>query len=322
MSRHDDGLDDDLGDGLDADHDAGASRRLAQRAVGEFARLDARPLPGGLYIVGTPIGNLADMTLRALHVLAHADVIYCEDTRTSARLLQHYAIRARTLPFHEHNEDAERGRVIERLESGQRVALISDAGTPLIADPGFKLVRACAQKGLPVVAIPGPCALVAALCASGLATDQFTFAGFLPAKQAARRARLLELKGIAGTLVFYEAPQRAAQCLSDMAEVLGARQGVVARELTKLHEEIARGPLAELAATFAAREVKGEIVLVAGPAEAAAASDEDIASRLKVALTSMRLKDAAAAVADALGVPKSRVYDIGLKVKDEDGRED
>lgn len=322
MSRRDNDLSEDvrkdLGADLNADRDARAARALAQRVAAEFARLESRPLPGGLYIVATPIGNLSDVTLRALHVLSHADVIYCEDTRMSARLLQHYAIEAKTLPFHEHNEDAERSRVLERLEAGQRVALISDAGTPLIADPGFKLVRACARQRLPVYSIPGPCAAVAALAAAGLPTDQFTFAGFLPAKQAARRTRLAELKNIAGTLVLYETPQRASQALSDMADVLGARQAVVARELTKLHEEVARGTLQDLAVALAARDVKGEIVLLAGPAEAPRVDDEQIAAHLKSVLSSMRLKDAAAAVADALGVAKSRVYAIGLRVKDTD----
>ncbi|MGE0056105.1 MAG: 16S rRNA (cytidine(1402)-2'-O)-methyltransferase [Hyphomicrobium sp.] len=309
-------------DDSDADQGIGASRRIVQRIVGEVARLDMRAMPAGLYIVATPIGNLADITLRALHVLSHADVIYCEDTRGSARLLQHYGIQAQTLPFHEHNEDAERARVIARLKAGGRVALISDAGTPLIADPGFKLVRACGQEGLPVFPIPGASALVTALCAAGLPTDQFTFAGFLPPKQAARRTRLSDLKSVPGTLVFYEAPQRAAQSLFDMAEVLGERQAVVARELTKLHEELARGALKALADDFTKRDVKGEIVVVVGPAEALPVDDDAIAAQLKVALASMRLKDAAAAVADALGVAKSRVYAIGLKEKDKHADEE
>lgn len=304
------------GDELAICPSAGVGRQLTERVAEAFARLDARLLPAGLYIVATPIGNLADVTLRALHILSSADVVYCEDTRTSSRLLQHYSIQAQTLAFHEHNEDTEQNKVIARLEAGQRVALISDAGTPLIADPGFKLVRACALKALPVVAIPGPCAFVAALSASGLPTDQFTFAGFLSAKQTARRTQLSKLKSSTNTLVFYEAPQRVAQCLSDMADVLGPRQGVIAREVTKLHEEFARGTLVDLAAAFAARDVKGEIVIVVGPAEEVAVSDEDITLRLNVALETMRLKDAAAAVADALSVPKSRVYAIGLKVKD------
>lgn len=295
-----------------------ADRAALMRATGaELTRLAQGPLPPGLYLVATPIGHLADITLRALHVLQQADIVYCEDTRHSARLLQHYAIAAETRPFHDHNEDAETARVLKLLEGGKRVALISDAGMPLISDPGFKLVRACAEHGLPVSSIPGPAAVLSALSVSGLPTDQFFFAGFLPPKQAARRTRLAGLKSVPGSLIFYEAPQRTAEALADMSEVLGQRSAVVARELTKLHEEVSRGSLKQLAAAFAAREVKGEVVIVAGPAEAEPASDDAIAARLAVALETMRLKDAAAAVADALGVAKSRVYDLGLKLKNE-----
>lgn len=290
---------------------------LVRAVMGELHRLAARPVPGGLYIVATPIGNLADISLRALHILSSADVIYCEDTRTSVRLMQHYAIAAPLRAFHEHNEDAEEARVLAQIKDGRRVVLISDAGMPLVSDPGFKLVRACTQQNLPVTCIPGASAVLTALAAAGLPTDQFTFAGFLPPKQAARRTRLSELKAVRGTLVFFEAPQRVAETLADMAHVLGDRAGVVARELTKLHEEIARGPLSALAASFESRDVKGEIVVLAGPALAEVASDEDILAHLATALESMRLKDAAAAVADALGVPKSRVYALGLKSKEQ-----
>lgn len=290
---------------------------LARAASNELARLADSPLPGGLYLVATPIGHLSDITLRALHVLQQADVVYCEDTRHSARLLQHYAIAAETRAFHEHNEDGEGVRVLKLLEAGKRIALISDAGMPLVSDPGFKLVRACVESGIAVTCVPGATAGLSALSLSGLPTDQFFFAGFLPSKQAARRTRLADLKAVPGSLIFYEAPQRTAEALADMGAVLGARSAVVARELTKLHEEVARGTLAELAAVFAARDVKGEVVIVAGPAEGEPASDEEIAARLGVALETMRLKDAAAAVADALGVPKSRVYDLGLRLKNE-----
>lgn len=293
-----------------------ASERLTAAAVNEFKRQAARPLPPGLYLVATPIGNLADITLRALHVLSTCDVIYCEDTRVSARLMQHYGIGAPLKAFHDHNEESEIPRIIDRIAKGARVAVVSDAGTPLVSDPGFKLVRACAAEGVPVTSLPGPSAFLAGLAASGLPTDQFTFAGFLPPKQAARRARLAQLLSAPGTLVFFEAPQRLSDTLADMAHVLGERAGVVGRELTKLHEELARGSLGALAAMFAGRDVKGEIVILAGPPLHREASDDDIMLALKTALATMRLKDAAAAVADALGVQKSRVYGLGLKAKD------
>ena len=188
--------------------DGGEGAALARAVAAEFERLSATPLKPGLYLVATPIGNLSDITLRALGVLNSADVIYCEDTRHSAKLLQHYSIKAPTRSFHDHNEDAESARVIRQLEAGKRVALISDAGMPLVSDPGFKLVRACAEQGLTVTCIPGASALLAALSTSGLPTGQFFFAGFLPPKQAARRERLSGLRAIPGSLIFYEAPQR------------------------------------------------------------------------------------------------------------------
>jgi 16S rRNA (cytidine1402-2'-O)-methyltransferase len=284
--------------------------------TGEIADLLAKPLTPGLYLVATPIGNLADMTLRALSVLARADIIYCEDTRHSAKLLQHYAIHAKTRPFHEHNEEREIERAIRDLESGKRIAMISDAGTPLLSDPGFKLVRAAAAAGVPVISIPGPSAALTALTASGLPTDFFFFAGFLPPKQAARRARLAELSQIPGSLVIFEAPHRVAEALADMADVLGERAAVIARELTKLHEDIARGSLRTLAEATFGETLKGEIVLVVGPGRAEPVSDETINARLAEALEGMSLKDAAKALADELGVPKARIYGLGIKAKD------
>jgi 16S rRNA (cytidine1402-2'-O)-methyltransferase len=242
-------------------------------------------------------------------------VIYCEDTRHSAKLLQHYAIAAKTRPFHEHNEEREIERAISDLESGKRIAMISDAGTPLLSDPGFKLVRAAAAAGVPVISIPGPSAALAALTASGLPTDSFFFAGFLPPKQAARRARLVELSQIPGSLVIFEAPHRVAEALADMADVLGERAAVIARELTKLHEDIVRGSLRTLAEATFGETLKGEIVLVVGPGRAEPVSDETINARLAEALEGMSLKDAAKALADELGVAKARIYGLGIKAK-------
>jgi 16S rRNA (cytidine1402-2'-O)-methyltransferase len=293
-------------------------RTLAGCVSDGLEDLLADPLPPGLYLVATPIGNLADITLRALSVLARADVIYCEDTRHSAKLLQHYAITAKTRPFHEHNEDREIDRAIRDLEAGKRIAVISDAGTPLLSDPGFRLVRAAAAAGIAIVPVPGPSAALTALTASGLPTDAFFFAGFLPPKQAARRARLAELSQIPGSLVIFEAPHRVAEALADMTDVLGNRAAVIARELTKLHEEIARGDLSTLAEATAGETLKGEIVLVVGPGQVQPISDEKIIARLAEALNVMSLKDAAKALADELGVPKARIYGLGIKAKDRD----
>lgn len=249
-------------------------------------------------------------------MLARADVVYCEDTRHSAKLLHHYAISTRTRPFHDHNEEREAERVIAELNSGKRIAIISDAGTPLLSDPGFKLVRAAAAEGVPVFAIPGASALLSALTTSGLPTDSFFFAGFLPPKQAARQTRLTELAQIPGSIVFYEAPHRVAETISDMARLLGTRQAAVARELTKLHEEIVRGSLAELAEATPLDGLKGEVVIVVGPEHVQAVSDEILSARLADALEIMSLKDAAKALADEFRVPKARVYGLGIKTKD------
>ncbi len=289
---------------------------LANALKREAVRLLAQKLAPGLFVVATPIGNLGDITVRALTTLAMADIVYCEDTRHSARLLQHYGLHPVTRPLHDHNEEIELKRVLQELSRGKSIALISDAGTPLISDPGFKLVRACVEAGHAVTALPGPSAVMSALSVSGLPTDAFFFAGFLAPRQAARRARIAELKIIPATLIFFEAPQRAAETLADLADVLGDRPVVMAREITKLHEELARGTLTALARQIGERDIKGEIVLVVAPPGQRTAGDDEIIARLEVALSSMRMKDAAAAVADALGVSKSRVYDLGLKLKD------
>ena len=218
---------------------------------------------GTLYLVATPIGNLEDVTQRALRVLAEADVVACEDTRRTRLLLDRYGIRTKTVSYHEHNERERAAQLCARVEAGGRVALVSDAGTPGISDPGFRLVRMAAERNLRVEPVPGPTAFVAALVASGLPTDEFYFGGFLPARAHARRLRLEQLRALPATLVFYEAPHRIAQLLADAREILGERSAVVARELTKVHEEFARGLLSELADRFASEEAaRGEMVVV------------------------------------------------------------
>ena len=291
------------------------ARRAAEVVEGQLAQA----LPPGLYLVATPIGNLADITLRALATLARVDVIYCEDTRHSRTLLSHYAITRPLRPYHEHNAERERPRIVAELAAGKSLALISDAGTPLISDPGYKLVRDCLSEGFRVVGVPGPSALLTAIGSAGLATDTFLFAGFLPAKQGARRSRLAELRDVPATLVFFEAPSRLAESLADMAAMLGERESAVARELTKLHEEVRRGTPSALA-TWAAEETpKGEMVVVVGPPLAQTVTDEAIAAKLEPLLGHTSLSDAARAVADMLGVPKGRAYDVGLALKNRTG---
>lgn len=220
-------------------------------------------MPGTLYLVATPIGNLADITYRALQVLRDVDLIACEDTRHTRKLLQHYGIDAKTVSYHEHNEQQRAAELIELLKKGSSVAVVSDAGTPAISDPGFRLVRAAIENDVSVVPLPGPSALIAALVAAGLPTDEFFFGGFLPARSSARRARLTELRSVPGTLIFYEAPHRLAASLKDAYETLGERDSVVARELTKLHEEVRRGRLSELSEHYSnAEQPRGEIVLL------------------------------------------------------------
>lgn len=220
-------------------------------------------MPGTLYLVATPIGNLADITHRALQVLSDADLIACEDTRHTQKLLNHYGITTKTISYHEHNEQQRATYLIDLLKQGSNIAVVSDAGTPAISDPGFRLVRAAIENDVTVVPVPGPSALIAALIAAGLPTDEFFFAGFLPARSHARRARLSELQSVPGTLIFYEAPHRLAATLNDAYETLGEREAVVARELTKMHEEIKRGRLSELAADYTEKtDVRGEIVVL------------------------------------------------------------
>lgn len=270
----------------------------------------SKPAPG-LYLVATPIGNLDDITVRALKILRAADLIACEDTRVTGKLLSLLGLSGPSLtPYHEHNADKARPALLDRLRQGAVVALVSDAGTPLVSDPGYRLVRACLEEGLPVTSLPGPSAALTALQLSGLPCDRFLFAGFLPAKDGARRSALAELASVPATLVFYESPHRLPDSLAAMAAVLGPREAAVARELTKLYEEVRRGSLADLAAHYgAAGGPKGEVVVVVGPPPAAARpSENEVDEQLRQALAGMSPRDAAQVVAAATGLPKRDVY--------------
>jgi 16S rRNA (cytidine1402-2'-O)-methyltransferase len=299
-----------------------ATRPVAARASEVLADLLARPLAPGLYLVATPIGNLGDISLRALSVLARADLIAAEDTRHSKKLLTHYGIAATLTPYHEHNAERERPKLLARLERGEAIALISDAGTPLVSDPGYKLVRAALDEGISVISIPGASATLAALTGAGLPTDAFMFAGFLPPKQGARRARLAELAAVPATLIFFETAPRLAKSLADMADVLGSREAAVARELTKLHETKTRGTLAELAAQCGESEpLKGELVVLVAPpsADETEASDDQIVAALETALETESLRDAVRGVSEKLKANRSRVYELGLKLSGKRG---
>ncbi|MEQ1649965.1 MAG: 16S rRNA (cytidine(1402)-2'-O)-methyltransferase [Hyphomicrobiaceae bacterium] len=276
----------------------------------------AKTLEPGLHIVATPIGNLADITLRAIATLANADVIYCEDTRHSRTLAAHFGIKTPLRAYHEHNADAARPEILAALATGRRIALISDAGTPLISDPGYKLVNDCLDAHHLVTCIPGPSAVITALALAGLPTDQFLFAGFLPPKSAARQTRLKDLSTIPATLVFYEAPSRVIACLTDIATQLGQRACVIARELTKMHEQNLHGTAAELAAYFEKTEPRGEFVIIVAPPGTVEISDDDIEKRLQHALKTMSVKDAVKAVAEELKQPRHHVYDLALRIKE------
>lgn len=219
-------------------------------------------MPGTLYVVATPIGNLADITQRALQILKDVELIACEDTRHTRKLLQHFGINTKTTSYHEHNENQRGDELLDLLKQGSDIAVVSDAGTPAISDPGFRLVRSAIENEITVVPVPGPSALITALVAAGLPTDEFFFAGFLPARASARQTRLRELASVPGTLIFYEAPHRLAATLKDAYETLGEREAVVARELTKLHEEVRRGRLSDLVEHYSQVEPRGEIVLL------------------------------------------------------------
>lgn len=275
----------------------------------------ARPVSPGLYLVATPIGNLRDMTLRALDVLAAADLVLAEDTRVTAKLLTAYGLRAKLERCDDHASNRAAEIAVERLKAGEVVALVSDAGTPLVSDPGYVVARAVVAEGLPVHPVPGPSSLLAALCIAGLPADRVLFAGFLPPKSAARRTALEELRPGRQTLVFFESGPRLRDSLADMAEVLGARPAAVARELTKLYEECVRGDLADLAVDPRLDAPKGEIVVVVGPGEAETASAADADAALAEALTRLPPGEAAAEVSKALNLPRKPLYKRALELK-------
>ncbi|MEP5758036.1 MAG: 16S rRNA (cytidine(1402)-2'-O)-methyltransferase [Litoreibacter sp.] len=277
-------------------------------------------LAAGLYFIATPIGTARDITLRALDILTSADVIAAEDTRSLRKLMDIHgvALEGRTIiSYHDHNGPAQRPRLLAALEAGKSVAYASEAGTPLVADPGYQLGRAVVEAGHTVLAAPGPSAVLAALTVSGLPSDRFLFAGFAPNAKGARRSFLQEFSDVAATLVFYESPKRIAKMLNDAAEVLGAeRQAVVARELTKKFEEIRRGTLAELAEDLSNNPVKGEIVLLINRGEKRKVTSEDVHEMLTHALQTMSKKDAVASVASAAELPRREVYQMALKMDD------
>lgn len=281
--------------------------------------VDTAQFTPGLYLVATPIGNAADITLRALALLQKADLVACEDSRVTGPLLKRYGIGTALFPYHEHNAAKVRPQLIEKLKAGATVALVSDAGTPLINDPGYKLVRACIEEGVAVTALPGASAVLTGLSLSGLPSDRFLFAGFPPPKSAARRKWLAELNAVQATLVMLESAQRLEDSLSDMAAVFGGmREAAVARELTKKFEEVRRGPLAELAAHYAqAGAPKGEITLViAPPAEQAEASAADLDGALTEAMARLPLRQAVDEVATLLNLSRKPVYARALELKD------
>jgi 16S rRNA (cytidine1402-2'-O)-methyltransferase len=277
-----------------------------------------KPVPG-LHLVATPIGNLGDITLRALETLAGVDVIACEDTRITRRLTERYAISAELKPYHEHNAAMARPKILERLAQGASIALVSDAGTPLISDPGFKLVREVCAAGHAVIALPGASSVLTALSVAALPTDRFFFEGFLPAKEGSRRTRLSELARIDATLVMFESGNRVQDTLADLAQIMGGRDAAICRELTKLHEEIKRAPVAELAKAADQMETRGEFVLVIGPPgkDANAMTQHDLDDLLRASLARDSVKDSVAHAVELSGRPRREVYARALELAKE-----
>ena len=284
-------------------------------------RFEAEPLAPGLHLVATPIGNMGDMTIRALATLAAAETVLCEDTRTSGKLMERFAIRTKLSPYHEHNAQKVRPEIIERLKQGATIALISDAGMPLVSDPGYRLVKEAAEQGIPVTACPGPSAVLTGLALSGLPTDRFLFAGFVPQKQGERKRLFAEFATLKATLIFFESPHRILDTLHDLSAALPGRAVAVTRELTKLHEEVLRGTAEEIAAQLEARaSVKGEITLLVGPPqEEEAVSEADLEAAITEALASMPASKAASEVAKRFNLNRSDIYQRILAMKGGDG---
>jgi 16S rRNA (cytidine1402-2'-O)-methyltransferase len=295
---------------------AARSGELMKGLGNQLDKLAASPLAAGLYLVSTPIGNLTDISLRALFALASADMAVCEDTRHSRKLLSAYGIRRRLETYHDFSGSGDRARILAALRGGKSVALISDAGTPLIADPGFKLVRAAVAEGFSVFAIPGPSAILAALVTSGLPPDEFFFGGFLPAKEGARRETLEAARAIPGTLIFYESGPRLEETLEALHAVFPGRSLVIARELTKLYEAVLRGSADQLLTRIREEPPAGEFVILIGPGEAAPVTDADIERALKSAMQRMTLKEAVEEVAKGLGAGRKTVYNLALKMRE------
>jgi len=284
---------------------------------------------GCLFVVGTPIGNLEDISLRALRVLREADQIACEDTRHTRKLLEHYDIHRPLISYHEHNETTRAPELVAALERGAKIALVTDAGTPMVSDPGYHLVQLCVRHGIPVVPIPGPAALLAALCASGLPAEQFLFAGFLPSRKAERRRALERLRLEERTIVLYEAPHRAAESLADALEVLGDRPACLAREITKIHEEFQRGTLAQLAEQARSKPPRGEITLILGPPEAQQAaklqeSAQTMVQRVEELMRQANLdrKEALKLAAREHGLTRRAAYEQMIEARQEKSREE
>jgi 16S rRNA (cytidine1402-2'-O)-methyltransferase len=282
--------------------------------------LSETALAPGLYLVATPIGNLGDITLRALAVLRSVDRIFCEDTRVTRTLAARYGISTPLEAYHDHNAEQLRPVILAALLRGKRVALVSDAGTPLVSDPGYKLVRAAIAEDLPVTAVPGPSAVLTGLVLSGMPPDAFLYAGFLPPKQVARRSALARWAAVDATLIFFESPARLAKALADMAGVFGNRGAAVSRELTKLHEEVRRGRLTDLADHYRSEgPPRGEVVVVIGPPEPIELDQTEIDRRLRAALTELGVRDAAARLAAETGLPRGDLYRRALDLRDEMG---
>jgi 16S rRNA (cytidine1402-2'-O)-methyltransferase len=306
--------------------DAETGSRIRTFSIGGHVLTAPRPVPG-LHLVATPIGNLGDITLRALETLAGVDIIACEDTRITRRLTERYAISAELKPYHEHNAALARPRILERLAQGASIALVSDAGTPLISDPGFKLVREVCAAGHQIIAVPGPSSVLTALSVAALPTDRFFFEGFLPAREHARRMRLAELARIDATLVMFESGNRVQETLADLARLMGGRDAAICRELTKIHEDIKRGAVSELAQDADALETRGEFVLVIGPppADAQVMAEGELDDLLRASLARDSVKDAVAHAVELSGRPRRAVYaralELAKEIRGDDGQD-